>query len=81
VLAKLPERNTIEQDLQRVWSGISESGQILKIKLHYLDRLIEIDLVFPASMCSPEHAAAIDRLQECTTSLDYIGKVNIYYVD
>ena len=81
VLAKLPERNTIEQDLQRVWSGIDESEQILKIKLHYLDRLIEIDLVFPASMCTPEHVAAIDRLQQSTASLDYIGKVNIYYVD
>jgi cation diffusion facilitator family transporter len=81
VLAKLPEREAIEQDLQQAWDGLSESTQIIQTKLHYLDRLIEIDLVLPASMCAPEHAPGIARLQGAANSLDYIGKVNIYYVD
>ena len=80
VLAKLPEREAIEQDLQQAWDGLSESTQIIQTKLHYLDRLIEVDLVLPASMCTPEHATGIGRLQEAANSLDYIGKVNIYYV-
>jgi cation diffusion facilitator family transporter len=80
VLAKLPEREAIEQDLQQAWDGLSESTQIIQTKLHYLDRLIEVDLVLPASMCTPEHAAGIGRLQDAANSLDYIGKVNIYYV-
>jgi cation diffusion facilitator family transporter len=80
VLAGLPQRSDIEQDLQRAWEGISESEQIVQTKLHYLDKLIEIDLVLPASMCTPNHAAGIGRLQDEAASLDYIGKVNIYYL-
>jgi len=79
VLAKLPEREAIEQDLHQAWEGLSESKQIIQTKLHYLDRLIEVDLVLPASMCIPEHAAGIGRLQDAAINLDYIGKVNIYY--
>lgn len=80
VLAALPERSEIEADLQRAWEGISESSEVGQIKLHYLDRLIEIDLVMPASMCTREHQAAIDRLQHGAGNLDYVGKVNIYYL-
>ena len=80
VLAGLPGRKVIEQDLQHAWEGVVESAQVIQTKLHYLDRLIEVDLVLPASMCTPEHAPGIDRLQEAANSLDYIGKVNIYYV-
>ena len=81
VLARLPQRSVIEQDLQRAWDGINESEQIVQTKLHYLDKLIEIDLVLPASMCTPNHAAGIGRLQDKASGLDYIGKVNIYYLD
>jgi len=80
VLAGLPPRSVIEADLQRVWEGISESAHVVQTKLHYLDQLIEIDLVLPASMCTPNHAAGIGKLQEEANSLDYIGKVNIYFV-
>jgi len=80
VLARLPQRSVIEEDLQRVWEGIGESEQIIQTKLHYLDKLVEIDLVLPASMCTPGHAASIGRLQDEATGLDYIGKVNIYYL-
>jgi hypothetical protein len=62
-LARLPERRVIEDDLQRAWEGIDERNSIDQIKLHYLDLLIEIDLVLPADMGSSEHQAAIDRLQ------------------
>jgi len=81
VLAKLPERSAIEQDLARVWQGIAESEKVSQIKLHYLDRLIEIDLVLPAGLCNREHQSAIEKLQSITGSLDYVGKVNIYYQD
>ena len=78
-LARLPERSVIEDDLQRAWEGIDERNSIDQIKLHYLDLLIEIDLVLPADMGSSEHQAAIDRLQQSAGNLDYVGKVNIYY--
>ena len=81
VLARLPERQQIEQDLASAWSEVAESEQILQKKLHYLDTLIEIDLVLPASMCTQEHQAGIERLRRNARSLDYIGKVSIYFVD
>jgi len=81
VLAGLPERQLIEQDLQQAWTGISESEEIVQTKLHYLDQLIEVDLVFPASMCTPKHAPGIDKLKAGASELDYIGKVNVYYAD
>ncbi len=81
VLAKLPERSTIERDLEAAWDGITERAQITQTRLHYLDRLIEIDLILPASMCSPEHKTGIARLQSAAKNLEYVDKVNIYYVE
>ena len=81
MLARLPERQTIEQDLTQAWEGINESAEILQTKLHYLDKLIEIDLVLPASMCSPQHEAGIGRLKQGANDLDYVGTVNIYFVN
>jgi len=75
----LPERSTIERDLAQAWSGSAESARISQIKLHYLDRLIEIDLVLPAELCTGEHRAAVEKLRSSAGSLGYVGKVNIYY--
>ncbi|MCP4983625.1 MAG: hypothetical protein GY935_24370, partial [Gammaproteobacteria bacterium] len=58
-----------------------ERAQITQTRLHYLDRLIEIDLILPASMCSPEHKTGIARLQSAAKNLEYVDKVNIYYVE
>ena len=79
VLAGLPERSVIETDLQNAWTGISESSQVEQIKLHYLDRLIEIDIVLPVTMSTANHAAGITQLREQAGNLAYVGKVNIYY--
>jgi cation diffusion facilitator family transporter len=80
VLAKLPERQTIEEDLTQAWKDIAECEQILQTRLHYLERLIEIDLVLPTSMCTPQHEAGIGRLKQGASDLDYVGTVNIYFV-
>ena len=81
VLARLPDRQQIEQDLAQAWDGIGESQQIRQTKLHYLDTLIEIDLVLPVSMCTSEHENGIERLRQGASNLDYIGQVNIYFSD
>lgn len=81
VLARLPDRQQIEQDLAQAWDGIGESQQIRQTKLHYLDTLIEIDLVLPVSMCTREHENGIERLRQGASKLDYIGKVNVYFSD
>jgi len=81
VLARLPERSTIESDLHNAWHDIEQSAAISQIKLHYLDRLIEIDLVLPAALCGSQHQATIEALRASASGLDYIGKVNIYFQD
>ena len=81
VLTRLPDRQQIEQDLAQAWDGIGESQQIRQTKLHYLDTLIEIDLVLPVSMCTGEHENGIERLRQGASNLDYIGKVNLYFSD
>lgn len=81
VLARLPDRQQIEQDLAQAWDGVGESQQIRQTKLHYLDTLIEIDLVLPVSMCTREHENGIERLRQGASNIDYIGKVNLYFSD
>jgi len=80
LLARLPERQTIEQDLAETWKDIAEREQILHTRLHYLDKLIEIDLILPTSMCKPQHEAGIGRLRQGASDLDYVGTVNVYFV-
>jgi len=81
VLAALPERSVIEADLRKAWEGIAESARVEQIKLHYLDKLIEIDLILPAAMCTAQHEAGINNLRQSTGGLDYIGRVNVYYFE
>ena len=79
VLAGLPDRAQIEQDLAQAWDGIDEGLQIQQTKLHYLDKLIEIDLVLPVSRSTSEHAGGVESLRKAASNLDYVGKVNIYF--
>ena len=80
VLSKLPGRNVVEQDLQQAWEQVAEREQVIQTRLHYLDQLLEIDLVLPVSMSTPDHETGVKGLQDGANSIDYIGKVNIYYV-
>lgn len=81
VLATLPERSEIETDLQQAWSEIAHSDLVAQIKLHYLDALIEIDLILPLSLAAPEHRKHVESLRRHAAGLAYVGKVNVYYVD
>lgn len=79
VLARLPERQQIEQDLAQVWDNIDGSDLVLQTRLHYLEERIGIDLVLPAHMHNPAHQAAIERLRQGAGSLEYVGEVRIYF--
>ncbi len=81
VLAKLPERSQIEADLEQAWQGIAAARDIENIKLHYLDELIEIDLVLPLVKSRGDAESAAKKLQQAAQDLDYVGRVNLYYVD
>lgn len=81
VLSKLPDRERIESDLEQAWATIAQRDQVQQLKLHYLDKLLEIDLVLPASTSSPDQQEPVERLRTAALALDYIGKVNIYYLN
>lgn len=80
-LARLPDRQEIEQDLAHAWKDVAVRERILQTRLHYLDEQIEVDLVLPVSLAGPGDQQAVERLREGAASLDYIGKVNLYFVN
>ena len=81
VLARLPGRQRIEDDLQQLWQGVSGHQKINQIKLHYLDYQIEIDIILPVELHTAAYQDKIETLKNKALSLDYIGKVNIYYLE
>ena len=81
VLAGLPERDAIEADLAQAWDEVPERDQVRQVKLHYLEHKIEIDLVLPVSMSLAGAASALEHLRDGASSLDYVGKVNIYFTE
>ena len=81
VLARLPSREAIEADLAEAWKDIEERSQVEQVKLHYLNHKIEVDLMLPVSLSLASYASAIENLRRGAESLDYIGKVNIYFTE
>jgi len=79
VLAALPARKQIEADLAQAWDGNALGERVSQIKLHYLDRLVEIDLVLPLELSGSGHAEAVAALRQAAAGLDYVGRVNLYY--
>jgi cation diffusion facilitator family transporter len=81
VLARLPDRQVIEGDLAQAWDDNEARELIRQTRLHYLDELIEIDLVIEAASNTADRQAAIEQLRQRASELDYVGKVNLYFVN
>ncbi len=81
VLAKLPERSVIEADLARAWAGNRLGDAIEQVKLHYVDELIDIDLVLPLKLGRGDNDAAVEQLRQAAAELDYVGRVDLYYTN
>jgi len=75
----LPGRDQVEKDLEQIWQALSHRHQIAQIRLHYLSRAIEIDLVFPLASNNQEHHIEVGQLKSLAQQISYVGKVNIYY--
>lgn len=75
----LPPRAEILKMLNDAWSDSPCSDAIEQIHLHYLQSQIEIDVVLPGTLSTPEHGAHIDSMIEQAGKLKHIGKVNIYF--
>jgi len=75
----LPGRGQVEKDLELAWQALAHRHQIAQIKLHYLNRAIEIDLVFPLRSSNQEHHVEVGQLKALAQQIGYVGRVNIYY--
>ncbi len=75
----LPSRHELLAKLQEAWQGLPVSENIEQVNLHYLDQLIEIDIVLPIAFSHEAHQAEIDRFVACTGELEDIGRVSIYF--
>jgi len=75
----LPGRGQVEKDLEQIWQALLHRHQIAQIRLHYLNRAIEIDLIFPLASNNQEHHIEVGQLKALAQQISYVGKVNIYY--
>jgi hypothetical protein len=78
-VSDLPSREEILDRLNRQWSSINCSDKIQEIRLHYLNRQVEIDLVLPVKLASSRFQSQIDELVEQASKVDFVGQVNIYF--
>jgi cation diffusion facilitator family transporter len=78
-VSDLPSREEILDRLNRQWSSINCSDKIQEIRLHYLNRQVEIDLVLPVKLASSRFQSQIDELVEQASKVDFVGQVNVYF--
>ena len=75
----LPSRHELLEKLQIAWESLPVHHEIEQINLHYLDQLIEIDIVLPLAFSHESHRVEIDRFVASTSELANIGRVSIYF--
>lgn len=77
----LPLRSEMLDLLKQAWSDIPETRQMKGVTLHYLDGLVNVEIVLPLSVL--DNLQAADRLNakllKATESLDHIRKVDVFY--
>jgi len=78
-VSHLPSRHELLLALREAWQDSPVSQQIEQINLHYLDQLIEIDLVLPIALKQPDNSVDIEKLVEATRNLTHIGHVSLYF--
>ena len=76
----LPGREVMVNALRANWEGLPGGGDVEQITLHYLDGLVNVDLVLPLrgndmASCT-RHTRA---LVEAAHQIEHIGSVNVYY--
>ena len=55
------------------------SDQIQNIFMHYLSDQVEIDVILPLDYGCDRHHSLAQQLKQKALTLDYVGKINIYY--
>ncbi len=77
----LPLRSEMLDLLKQTWADIPEISQMKGITLHYLDGLVNVEIVLPLTVL--DNLQAADRLNEkllkAANTLEHIRKVDVFY--
>ncbi len=76
----LPSRHEILDQLIRQWARVECSARIKKIQLHYLNNLVEIDLILPLTLANSNYQQKIDELIAEAAKIKYVGQINVYFL-
>lgn len=77
----LPLRSRFHDELKQAWQGCSVADQIRKYNLHYLNGQIELEIFLPLEALddSAQNERIRTELVQASRTLDFIGKVRVYY--
>ena len=75
----LPLRREVLADLRKVWDGEVDAADCGSVTLHYLSGKVHVDLVRPMEVADDEARNLCVRLEHKAQTLDYIGRVRIFY--
>ena len=78
-IQQLPSRAQLLFNLYSVWETVEDSDQIKNIYMHYLTDQVEIDVILPLDYGCDRHHSLAQQLKQKALTLDYVGKINIYY--
>jgi hypothetical protein len=76
----LPSRHEILDQLIRQWARVECSARIKSIQLHYLNNLVEIDLILPLTLANSNYQQKIDELIAEAAKIKYVGQINVYFL-
>jgi cation diffusion facilitator family transporter len=79
--AHLPLRSRFQDELKQAWQGCTAADQIRKYNLHYLNGQIELEIFLPLEALgdSAQNEELRTELVQASRTLDFIGKVRVYY--
>jgi cation diffusion facilitator family transporter len=79
--AHLPLRSRFHDQLKEAWQGCAAADQIRKYNLHYLNGQIELEIFLPLEALdnSAQNEEIRTELVQASRTLDFIGKVRVYY--
>jgi cation diffusion facilitator family transporter len=78
-IVNLPNRAELLFSLYSSWEDIDGADKLCNIRLHYLTKEVDVDVVLPLDSASKYGAELAGQLVERAKNLSYIGKVSIYY--
>ncbi|MBD3609693.1 MAG: cation transporter [Gammaproteobacteria bacterium] len=76
----LPLRSSLMQDLKQSWHAIPQSNAVEGVTLHYLNGMIEVDLILPLSILTDvDHGELSRRFNDAALAVKNVRCVRVLY--